>query len=58
MYLIRGGGGEIGLCNFFFARDHFCRLVITFVNSLDPHQDRQKVGPDLGPNHLILQLCS
>ena len=26
----------------------------TFANSLDLDQDRQNVGPDLGPNHLTL----
>ena len=25
----------------------FCRLLITFANSLEPDQDRQNVGPDL-----------
>ena len=29
-------------------------LLIPFANSLDPGQDRQNVGPDLGPNHLTL----
>ena len=32
----------------------FCRLLIAFANSLDPDQDRQDVGPDLGPNRLTL----
>ena len=32
----------------------FCRLVITFANSLDPDQARQNVGPDLDPNCLTL----
>ena len=27
----------------------FCRLLITFANSLEPDQDRQYVGPDLDP---------
>ena len=26
---------------------HFCRLLITFANSLNPDQERQNVGPDL-----------
>ena len=30
----------------------FCRLLITFANSLDPDQDQQNVGPDLDPNYL------
>ena len=36
------------------ACDDFCRLLITFANSLDPDQDRQNVGPDLDLNCLIL----
>ena len=32
------------------ASGKFCRLLITFANSLDPDQDLQKVGPDLDPN--------
>ena len=32
----------------------FCCQQIIFVNSLDPDQDRQNVGPDLDPNRLIL----
>ena len=32
----------------------FCRLLITFANSLDPDQDRQNVGPDLDPSRLTL----
>ena len=31
-----------------------CRLLISFANSLDPDQDRQKAGPDLDPNGLTL----
>ena len=34
----------------------FCRLLITFANSLDPGQDRQIVGPDLDPNFNTLIL--
>ena len=34
------------------------KMLITFVNSLDPDQDRQYVGPDLDPNCLTLWLCS
>ena len=37
-----------------FASDDFCRLLITFANSLDPDQDLQNVGPDLDPNRLAL----
>ena len=36
--------------NSFPARFKFCRLLITFANSLDPDQARQNVGPDLDPN--------
>ena len=31
-------------------------LVITFVNSLDPDQARQNVGPDQDPNCLTLMV--
>ena len=37
-----------------YLRPNFCRLLITFENSLDPDQDRQIVGPDLDPNRLTL----
>ena len=37
-----------------FARGDFCRLQVTFANSLAPDQDRQNVGPDLDPNCLTL----
>ena len=30
----------------------YCRLLITFSNSLEPDQARQNVGPDLDPNCL------
>ena len=32
-----------------------CHLLITFANSLDPDQDRLKVGPDLDPNRFTLK---
>ena len=32
----------------------YCRLLISFANSLDPDQARQNVGPDLEPNCLTL----
>ena len=35
------------------ARGEFCHLII-FVNSLDPDQTRQNVGPDLDPSCLTL----
>ena len=34
--------------NSFHASGDFCHLLITFANSLDPDQERQNVGPDLG----------
>ena len=34
------------------ADGEFSRLMIIFANSLDPHQARQDVGPDLDPNRL------
>ena len=40
--------------NTFLASGDFCRLLITFANSLDPDQARQNVGPDLDPNCLTL----
>ena len=40
--------------NSYLASGDFCRLLITFANSLDPDQDRQKVSPDLDPNSLTL----
>ena len=40
--------------NPFLASDDFCRLLITFANSLDPDQDQQIVGPDLYPTCLTL----
>ena len=38
----------------YLASGYFCRLLITFTNSLDPDQERQNVCPDLDPNHLTL----
>ena len=35
----------------FPACGDFCRLLITFENSLDPDQDQQNVGPDLDSKH-------
>ena len=40
--------------NSFPTSSNFCRLLITFANSLDPDQARQNVGPDLDPNYLTL----
>ena len=35
---------------------HYCRLLISFANSLDPGQARQKVGPDLEPKLFDTQM--
>ena len=40
--------------NSFPASGDFCRLLITFANSLDPDQAWQNVRPDLDPNCLTL----
>ena len=37
---------------FMFYSAYWCRLLITFANSLDSDQDRQNVGPDLDLNCL------
>ena len=46
-------------CLFLTVSLCFCRVVITFVNSLNPDQDRQTVGPDFGSEpfitHIVLQ---
>ena len=34
-----GKGSAVHLCNSFLANGDFCRLLITFANSLDPVQD-------------------
>ena len=34
----------------FLVSGDFYHLLIIFANSLDPDQERQNVGPDLGPN--------
>ena len=45
----------IWMCfNSFSASGDFCRLLITFANSLGPGQAQQNVGPDLVPNCLTL----
>ena len=38
--------------NYFHAVGDFCHLLINFVNSLDPAQDRHSVSPDMNPNCL------
>ena len=40
--------------NSLLASSEFCRLLITFTDSLDSDQDRQNVCPDLDQNHLTL----
>ena len=39
---------------FVFTSFHFCLLLITFANSLDPDLGRLHVGPDLDPSCLTL----
>ena len=36
-----------------FTYSDFCRLLITFANSLDPDQAQQNVGPDLDQNFSV-----
>ena len=43
---------SLSVFNSFPASSDFYHLLITFANSLDPDQARQKVGPDLDPNCL------
>ena len=38
------------------ASGEFCQLLVILANSLDPHQARQNVGPDLDPKCFAL-LC-
>ena len=38
------------------ASSHYCHLLVTFANSLDPDQARQNVEPDLDPNCLTPKL--
>ena len=37
---------------------NFCRLLITFANSLGPDQDGRNIDPVLDPNGLTLWQCS
>ena len=46
--------GNIAFIFYFLASDDLSGLLVSFTNSLDPDQDRQNVGPDLGPNCLTL----
>ena len=56
LYAIDGKDVILSSCTFnsFFASNNFCRLLITFANSLDPDQDQHLIGPDLDPNSLTL----
>ena len=47
-------GETISMRNSFLASGDFFRLLMSFVNSLNPDQDRHLVGPDLDPNRLTL----
>ena len=38
----------------FSASGEFCRLSMTFANSLNPDQARRNVGPEMDPNCLTL----
>ena len=46
--------GLYAILNSLLASYIFCHLLLIFVKSLDPDQDRQNVGPDLDPNGLTL----
>ena len=43
---------HLNLFHSFLARRDFCRLLITYANSLDSDQDQHFVGPVLDPNCL------
>ena len=43
------------MLNSFKTSSNFFHLLITFANNLDTDQDRQNVGPDLGPNWLTMK---
>ena len=45
-------GQAFSFLNSFLASGNFCRLLITFENSLDPDQAQQNVRPDLDPSCL------
>ena len=47
---------QCSVFNYLLAGGHFCRLLITFANCLDPDQARHLVGPDLDPNCLTLKI--
>ena len=44
----------LSLIKSFFNIVSWCCLLISFANSLEPDQAGYNVGPDLGPNCLIL----
>ena len=50
-YLLDNSSMLLGRISFTVSCD-FCRLLITFANSLEPDQTQQNVGPDLDPNCL------
>ena len=45
---------DLSVINSFLAFGNFCRLLLTFANSLDSDQNQQNVCPDLEPNYLAL----
>ena len=51
---IHHSGGFIIFCKSFLVSGDFCRLLITFANSLYPGQYRQNVRPDLDTDRLPL----
>ena len=44
----------MNFCSWQKINFQFCRLLMSFLNSLDPDQDQLNVGPDLDPNHSTL----
>ena len=57
-FLLNTTANVCGLLTLSLLAVTFCRLLITFANSLGPDQDRRNVGPDLGPNRLALSYSS
>ena len=56
---VKEGIGTLGKILYFISYStsvDFCRLLVTFANSLDPDQARQNVQPDLDPNCLMVFL--
>ena len=47
---------ELDKLNSFPASGEFCRLLLTFADSLGPDQAGQNIWPDLDPNCLTLMV--